>query len=148
MRADYWYEGRDRGGDRSGPVAGLVPGQELSGYAAEQDEEKHEPPGKPGQFSGVFITGFEKGMDYMDDERCDQDIAADNMDCPEQPPVRYGVGNGLNAFKGVVRMGYVIEKQEKSGAYLDKEGNQRHKSKGAEKTGAFRDNIPSEKSGD
>jgi len=148
MRADYWQEGRYRGGDRGRPVSGLVPGQELSGYATEQDQKKHETPGKPGQLTGVFITGFEKGMDYVDDECRDQDIAADNVDRPEQPPVWYGVGNGLNAFKGVVRMGYVIEEQKKSGDYLDKEGNQCHKSQGAKKTGALRDSVLSEKSGD
>ena len=84
----------------------------------------------------------------MDDDYRDQDIAANNMDRTEQPPEGYGVGNGLDAFKGVIRMGYVIKEQEKSGNHLDKKGDQGNKTQRAEKPGTSWHNVSSEKLGD
>ena len=84
----------------------------------------------------------------MDDDNRDQDIAADNMDCSEQPAEWDGVGNGLDALKGVVGMGNVIEEQENSGDCLDKEGDQGNKSQRTEKPGTLWHNVSSEKLGD
>ena len=83
----------------------------------------------------------------MDDDYRDQDIAADNMYRTEQPPEWYGIGNCLDAFKGVIRMGYVIKEQEKSGNDLDKKGDQCNKSQRTEIPGALRKNVSSEKLG-
>jgi hypothetical protein len=70
------------------------------------------------------------------------------MDCSEQPAEWDGVGNGLDALKGVVGMGNVIEEQENSGDYLDKEGDQGNKSQRTEKPGTSWHNVSSEKLGD
>ena len=84
----------------------------------------------------------------MDDDYCDQNIAADNMYRAEQPAEGDSVVDGLDAFKGVIRMGYVIKEQEKPGNNLDKKGDQGNKTQRAEKPGTSWHNVSSEKLGD
>jgi hypothetical protein len=86
-------------------------------------------------------------MEYMDYDYRDQDIAADNMYRTEQPPEWDGVGNGLDAFKGVIRMGNVIQEQENSSNHLDKKGDQGNEPQRTEKPGASWKNVSSEKLG-
>ena len=94
----------------------------MTGDAGQKYQKEHDAARNPGDLSGFFITDPEENMDQVYDKYANNYIGADYMDQAKKPAIWDFVGYGLNALEGMIRMGYIVEKEHDAGNDLGHKG--------------------------
>lgn len=87
----------DLGADLGGPVAFLVPGQQIAGEAKGQHQKEQQHAGQPVDLRAAACSRKEIGAQHVQRYQYDHGAGAVVVDPPHQPAQRQDVGDEVNA---------------------------------------------------